>query len=37
VTTTDWVDTAASGFELSNSVGNLVNVVGGTYIFLSVG
>lgn len=36
VTTTDWVDTAASGFELSNSVGNLVNVVGGSYIFLSV-
>ena len=36
VTTTDWVDTAASGFELSNSVGNLVNVAGGTYIFLSV-
>jgi hypothetical protein len=36
VTITDWVDTAASGFELSNSVGNLVNVVGGTYIFLSV-
>jgi hypothetical protein len=36
VTTTDWVDTAASGFELSNAVGNLANVVGGTYIFLSV-
>jgi len=36
VTTTDWVDTAASGFELSNSVGNLANVIGGTYIFLSV-
>jgi hypothetical protein len=36
VTTTDWVDTASSGFELSNSVGNLVNVVGGSYIFLSV-
>jgi hypothetical protein len=36
VTTTDWVDTASSGFELSNAVGNLANVVGGTYIFLAV-
>ena len=36
VTTTDWVDTAASGFELSNSVGNLANVVGGTYLFLAI-
>jgi hypothetical protein len=36
VTTTDWVDTAASGFELSNSVGNLVNVIGGTYLFLAI-
>ena len=36
VTTTDWVDTASSGFELSNSVGNFANVVGGTYIFLAI-
>jgi hypothetical protein len=36
VTITDWVDTAASGFELSNSVGNLANVVGGTYLFLAI-
>jgi hypothetical protein len=36
VTITDWVDTASSGFELSNSVGNLVNVVGGTYLFLAI-
>jgi hypothetical protein len=36
VTITDWVDTASSGFELSNSVGNLANVVGGTYIFLAI-
>jgi hypothetical protein len=36
VTTTDWVDTASSGFELSNSVGNLANVVGGTYLFLAI-
>ena len=36
VTNTDWVDTAASGFELSNAGGNLVNVNGGSYIFLSV-
>ena len=36
VTTTDWVDTAASGFELSNAVGNLANVIGGTYLFLAI-
>jgi hypothetical protein len=36
VTTTDWVDTAASGFELSNAGGNLVNINGASYIFLSV-
>jgi len=36
VTGTDWVDTAASGFELSNAGGNLVNINGASYIFLSV-
>jgi hypothetical protein len=36
VTTTDWVDTAASGFELSNAAGNLVNTNGATYIFLAI-
>jgi len=36
VTTTDWVDTAASGFELSNAGGNLVNTNGGSYIFLAI-
>jgi hypothetical protein len=36
VTTTDWVDTAASGFELSNAAGNLANTNGASYIFLSV-
>ena len=36
VTGTDWVDTAASGFELSNSGGNLVNSSGVTYIFWAV-
>lgn len=36
VTNTDWVDTAASGFELSNAAGNLVNTNGASYIFLSV-
>jgi hypothetical protein len=36
VTNTDWVDTAASGFELSNAAGSLVNTSGGTYIFLAV-
>ena len=36
VTNTDWVDTAASGFELSNAGGNLVNVSGRSYIFLAI-
>jgi hypothetical protein len=36
VTNTDWVDTAASGFELSNAGGNNVNINGASYIFLSV-
>ena len=36
VTTTDWVDTAATGFELSNSGGNLANTNGVSYIFLAI-
>jgi hypothetical protein len=36
VTNTDWVDTAASGFELSNAVGNLANSNGVSYIFLAI-
>jgi hypothetical protein len=36
VTTTDWVDTAATGFELSNAGGNLVNSNGVSYIFLAI-
>ena len=36
VTGTDWVDTAATGFELSNAGGNLVNSSGVSYIFLAV-
>jgi hypothetical protein len=36
VTNTDWVDTAATGFELSNAVGNLANTNGVTYIFLAI-
>jgi len=36
VTGTDWVDTAASGFELSNSGGNLANSSGVSYIFLAI-
>jgi hypothetical protein len=36
VTTTDWVDTAVTGFELSNTVGNLANSNGVSYIFLAV-
>ena len=36
VTTTDWVDTAATGFELSNAGGNLANSSGVSYIFLAI-
>ena len=36
VTTTDWVDAAASGFELSNAAGNLANSSGVSYIFLAI-
>ena len=36
VTGTDWVDTLATGFEVSNAGSNLVNVSGGTYLFLAV-
>jgi hypothetical protein len=36
VTTTDWVDTANSGFELSSAVGNNVNINNATYIFLAI-
>jgi hypothetical protein len=36
VTGTDWVDTASSGFELSNSGGNLANSNGVSYIFLAI-
>jgi hypothetical protein len=36
VTNTDWVDTAATGFELSNSAGNLANSSGVSYIFLAI-
>jgi len=36
VTTTDWVDTAATGFELSNAGGNLANSTGVTYLFLAI-
>jgi hypothetical protein len=32
----DWVDPAATGFELSNAVGNVANTSGGTYIFLAI-
>jgi hypothetical protein len=35
-TNTDWVDTAASGFELSNAGGNLANSNGVSYIFLAI-
>jgi hypothetical protein len=36
VTNTDWVDTAATGFELSNAGGNLANSNGVSYIFLAI-
>jgi len=36
VTTTDWVDTAATGFELSNAGGNLANSSGVSYVFLAI-
>jgi hypothetical protein len=36
VTNTDWVDTAATGFELSNAGGNLVNSNGVSYVFLAI-
>jgi hypothetical protein len=36
VTTTDWVDPAATGFELSNAGGNSVNTNGVTYTFLAI-
>jgi hypothetical protein len=36
VTSTDWVDTLAAGFEVSNAGSNLVNVNGGTYLFLAI-
>jgi hypothetical protein len=36
VTNTDWVDTAATGFELSNAGGNLANSNGVIYIFLAI-
>jgi len=36
VTSTDWVDTLATGFEVSNAGSNLVNVNGGVYMFLAI-
>jgi hypothetical protein len=36
VTNTDWVDTDATGFELSGAAGNLTNTNGGSYIFLAI-
>jgi hypothetical protein len=36
VTSTDWVDTLATGFEVSNAGSNLVNVNGGVYTFLAI-
>jgi hypothetical protein len=36
VTSTDYVDTAATGFELSNAAGNPVNVASRNYIFLAI-
>lgn len=36
VTNTDWIDPISSGFEVSNAGSNLVNVNGGTYLFLAI-
>ena len=36
VTNLDWVDPAATGFELSDAFGNLANTSGGSYIFLAI-
>ena len=36
VTNKDYVDTAATGFELSNAAGNLANTNGVSYIFLAI-
>jgi hypothetical protein len=36
VTTTDWVDTAATGFELSSTAPADINASGGAYIFLAI-
>jgi hypothetical protein len=36
VTNTDYVDTAASGFELSSTAPAAINASGGTYIFLAI-
>jgi hypothetical protein len=36
VTSTDYVDTAASGFEISSTAPAAINASGGTYIFLAI-
>jgi hypothetical protein len=36
VTSTDYVDTAASGFELTSTAPAAINASGGTYIFLAI-
>ena len=36
VTNTDYVDTAASGFEISSTAPAAINASGGTYIFLAI-
>jgi hypothetical protein len=36
VTNTDWVDTAATGFELSNAAGNGANNSGISYLFMAI-
>jgi hypothetical protein len=36
VTSTDYVDTAATGFELTATAPAAINASGGTYIFLAI-
>jgi hypothetical protein len=36
VTSTDYIDTAATGFEISSTAPGAVNFSGGSYIFLAI-
>lgn len=36
VTNTDWVDTSSTGFTVSDSVGNMANTLGVSYIYMAI-